>query len=1051
MDRHSYFPQRPDVHPSVYAYRDMNPDHAGLLKVGYTRRDVERRVAQQFPVIQPGEGKPYEIVFAESAMRPDGTSFMDHDVHRRLERNGLENVGGEWYRCTADDVRNAWLEVRDRADYESQRTEDFKMRPEQRAAVEKTQAYFERCLEPGSHDQPKFLWNAKMRFGKTFATYELAKRMGMRRVLVLTFKPAVEAAWQEDLESHVDFEGWQFVSRDGRSYEECDPTRPIVCFGSFQDFLGVNRETGGIKARNEWVHLEDWDLVAFDEYHFGAWKDTAKSLFQAADDDEAVESAEADADAATRGNALDETWLPIQSRFYLYLSGTPFRALNSGEFIEEQVFNWTYSDEQAAKGAWVGSDNPYESLPRMVLMTYKVPDSITRIARQGEFDEFDLNVFFSAEGHGADARFKYKEYVQKWLDLIRGSSAETAVDDLKMGAEKPPMPFSDTRLLGTLTHTLWFLPNVASCEAMANLLAERQNTFFHDYKVIVAAGSAAGMGVEAVGPVRQAMGDPLATKTITLSCGKLTTGVTVKPWSGVLMLRNLKSPETYFQTAFRVQSPWATKTEAGETEILKRECYVFDFALDRALAMVSDYSCRLSVSESSPERKVAEFIKFLPVLAYDGSAMREVNAAEILDIAMAGTSATLLARRWESALLVCVDNDTLRRLLASDEAMRALMNIEGFRSLNADIETIINKSEAVKKAKKEKQNLTPKEKKQLSEEEKEFKSKRKQIQEKLIKFATRIPVFMYLTDYREQCLKDVITQLEPGLFKKVTGLSVRDFELLVSLGVFRDSVMNDAVYKFRLYEDASLEYTGLNRHEYDSSVGLFDTALSAEDYAQMKLQDSLLNPDGTTRDRDNAMMVTSEVVDAGGGSANGAAPKKRVQILGLGGAGDAVRAGGAKPAETRGKVPAKRDWVYDVLADEGLELIDARGKDGCLWVVGGGELDAKMGELENQGARFEFSLRGSKATGGRSAWWLKGYPEMTTPEWNEPPAVTQEKLDALEPGDTVFHKAFGYGEVVDVDRERGTIEVVIGLDKKGKPAHRKFLFPNVFEQGLLTV
>lgn len=1045
-----YFPQRPDVRPSVYAYRDMNPDHAGLLKVGYTRRDVERRVAQQFPVIQPGEGKPYEIVFAESAMRPDGTSFMDHDVHRRLERNGLENVGGEWYRCTADDVRNAWLEVRDRADYESQRTEDFKMRPEQRAAVDKTQAYFERCLEPGSHDQPKFLWNAKMRFGKTFATYELAKRMGMRRVLVLTFKPAVEAAWQEDLEGHVDFEGWQFVSRDGRSYEECDPTRPIVCFGSFQDFLGVNRETGGIKARNEWVHLEDWDLVAFDEYHFGAWKDTAKSLFQAADDDETVEPAEADADAATSGNALDETWLPIQSKFYLYLSGTPFRALNSGEFIEEQVFNWTYSDEQAAKDAWGGSDNPYESLPRMVLMTYKVPDSITRIARQGEFDEFDLNVFFSAEGHGADARFKYKEYVQKWLDLIRGSSAETAVDDLKMGAEKPPMPFSDTRLLGTLTHTLWFLPNVASCEAMANLLAERQNTFFHDYKVIVAAGSAAGMGVEAVGPVRQAMGDPLATKTITLSCGKLTTGVTVKPWSGVLMLRNLKSPETYFQTAFRVQSPWTTKTEAGETEILKRECYVFDFALDRALAMVSDYSCRLSVSESSPERKVAEFIKFLPVLAYDGSAMREVNAAEILDIAMAGTSATLLARRWESALLVCVDNDTLRRLLASDEAMRALMNIEGFRSLNADIETIINKSEAVKKAKKEKQNLTPKEKKQLSEEEKEFKSKRKQIQEKLIKFATRIPVFMYLTDYREQCLKDVITQLEPGLFKKVTGLSVRDFELLVSLGVFRDSVMNDAVYKFRLYEDASLEYTGLNRHEYDSSVGLFDTALSAEDYAQMKLQDSLLNPDGTTRDRDNAMVVTSEVMDARGGSVgSGEKPKKRVQILDLGGDGDAVRT--SREAKAGVSTPSKRDWVYDVLADEGLELIDVRGKDGCLWVVGGGELDAKMGELANQGARFEFSLRGSKATGGRSAWWLKSYPEMTTPEWTEPPAVTQEKLDALEPGDTVFHKAFGYGEVVDVDRERGTIEVVIGLDKKGKPAHRKFLFPNVFEQGLLTV
>ena len=223
---------------------------------------------------------------------------------------------------------------------------------------------------------------------------------------------------------------------------------------------------------------------------------------------------------------------------------------------------------------------------------------------------------------------------------------------------------------------------------------------------------------------------------------------------------------------------------------------------------------------------MGEFIKFLPVLAYDGSAMREVNAAEILDIAMAGTSATLLARRWESALLVNVDNDTLRRLLASPEAMKALMSIEGFRSLNDDIQTIINKSEAVKKAKKEKDELTLSEKRQLSEEEKEFKSKRKEIQEKLIKFATRIPVFMYLTDYREQCLKDVITQLEPGLFKRVTGLAVRDFELLVSLGVFNDSVMNDAVYKFRRYEDASLSYTGIERHAYDASVGLFDTALS---------------------------------------------------------------------------------------------------------------------------------------------------------------------------------------------------------------------------------
>ena len=241
----------------------------------------------------------------------------------------------------------------------------------------------------------------------------------------------------------------------------------------------------------------------------------------------------------------------------------------------------------------------------------------------------------------------------------------------------------------------------------------------------------------------------------------------------------------------------------------------------------------MNIDEGNPEKKVAEFINFLPVIAYDGSTMRQIDAGEVLDIAMAGTSATLLAKRWESALLVNVDNDTLSRLMANPAAMEALMKIEGFRSLNKDIQTIINKSEAVKKAKKEgTEKLTPKEKKELSEEEKEYKSKRKQIQEKLIKFATRIPVFMYLTDYRERCLKDVITQLEPRLFKKVTGLDVKDFELLVSLGVFNDSLMNDAVYKFKRYEDASLSYTGIDRHEGENRGG-WDTVISDADYKSM--------------------------------------------------------------------------------------------------------------------------------------------------------------------------------------------------------------------------
>jgi Type III restriction enzyme, res subunit/T5orf172 domain len=812
--------------PKIYAYEDSRYD--GCLKVGYTTKSVQERVAAQYPVLLPNQS--YKIILDEIAVRDDGSFFTDHDVHKVLTRKKIKRLEGEWFECDINDVRAALIEVKTGKRTEDGRTLNFGMRPEQEAAVNKTMAYFKSFKSERPNKTPHFLWNAKMRFGKTFASYQLAKKLGWKKILILTFKPAVQNAWQEDLESHIDFKGWQFISRDGLSMEDADPKKPIACFGSFQDFLGKN-SAGGIKSRNEWVHTTNWDCVIFDEYHYGAWRDTAKELFEAEDKDEIGEGLE----------YFAEENMPITTNAYLYLSGTPFRAISSGEFIEEQIYNWTYSDEQRAKELWDSENpnkpNPYASLPRMVMLTYQLPDSIRDVAMKGEFNEFDLNQFFSAEGEGPLAKFKYEDEVQKWLDLIRGSYAETTVDNLKMGAEKPPMPFSDARLLNSLSHTFWFLPTVASCYAMSNLLHKKQNKFYQDYSVVVAAGSDAGMGVEALPPVKKAMGNPLKTKTITLSCGKLTTGVSVAPWTGILMLRNASSPETYFQAAFRVQTPWVMRghdaNDPNNELIVKEECYVFDFAPDRALKQIADYSCRLNADETNPEAKVAEFIHFLPVLAYDGSSMKEIDAAGILDMAMSGTTATLLARRWESALLVNVDNATLERLMRNEAAMKALMSIEGFRSLNQEIETIINKSESVKKAKQEanERSLTKAEKKQLSDEEKEYKNTRKQIQEKLIKFATRIPVFMYLTDYRERTLKDVITQLEPGLFKKVTGLSVKDFELLVSLGVFNGPLMNDAVYKFKRYEDASLSYTGLNKHQ-DEDVGLYDTVLTARDYKE---------------------------------------------------------------------------------------------------------------------------------------------------------------------------------------------------------------------------
>jgi len=392
------------------------------------------------------------------------------------------------------------------------------------------------------------------------------------------------------------------------------------------------------------------------------------------------------------------------------------------------------------------------------------------------------------------------------------------------------MPFSDVTLKNSLTHTVWYLPSVAACFAMGNLLQSASNKFFHDYEVIVCAGTKAGIGVDALPPVKAKMGDPLKTKTITLSCGKLMTGVTVRPWTGIFMLCNLKSPETYFQSAFRVQSPWTTVNDEGKTEIIKEECYIFDFALNRALRQISDYSCRLNTNEVNPESKVGEFMKFLPVLAFDGASMNIISAQDVLDITYAGTSATLLAKRWQTALLVHVDNDTLKRLQDNPEALDALMKIEGFRSLNQEIETIINRSEAIKKAKKEDDGKKDKkEKKEISEEEKKIKSLRKQVQENLLKLAARIPSFMYLTDFREQTIKDVITQLEPDLFRKVTGLTVKDFDILCEIGLFDPEKMNQGIFGFRRYENSSLNYTGINMHEGES-IGGWDTVLRRDEF-----------------------------------------------------------------------------------------------------------------------------------------------------------------------------------------------------------------------------
>jgi hypothetical protein len=841
------FAPKPDARLRIYSWSsdEVAERWRGCLKVGQTTQDVNERVKQS-----QGQARVrYRLEVSETAERPDGTVFSDGDVRARLIAKGFENVvfesSREWMRCTADDVLTAIAEVRDNKAYGGTHHLDFAMRDEQKHAVEKTLEYYRSIWKENSDTVPEFLWNAKMRFGKTFTAYQLAKKLDAKRVLVVTFKPAVEDAWQTDLESHVDFDGWQYLSRaTGADPADADPDHPLVYFGSFQDLMGRDA-AGNFKARHKWMTELSWDLVVFDEYHFGAWRDAAKELFEGEDDIARKKEIELEfgSDLETFAEEIEElgsdedAFVPIHASAYLYLSGTPFKALATGRFIEEQIFNWTYTDEQRAKAEFAtghpGQWNPYESLPEMRLLTYQMPDELVSVANQGEFDEFDLNAFFEAKGTGSTAEFVHKDDVQKWLDIIRGAHLPTQIDALKAGT-RPPFPYSDTRVLPYMQHSLWMLPRVSSCAAMTNLLAEKQNAFWHDYAVVNVSAPGIGVGLDALPPVRAAIGNGFDTKTITLTVGKLTTGVTVPQWSAILMLRNLKAPETYFQAAFRVQSPWTIKNPNGDDpsaeEILKPVCFVFDFAPTRALRQISEYGTGLAPEDPNPEHAVEELVRFLPVLAYDGSNMTQVDAGGILDIAMAGTSATLLARKWESAILVNVDNETLRKIMGSPAAMDAVMNIEGFRALGSSVfETVVNKSEAVRDTKKAAgDDLTPKQKKELSDEEKEYKSKRKQIQEKLIKFATRIPAFMYLTDFRENTLQDVITKLEPDLFKAVTGLTVEDFNLLVSLGVFNSGHMNQAVFAFRRYEDSSLSYTGIESHEGLRRYGLYDTVVAID-------------------------------------------------------------------------------------------------------------------------------------------------------------------------------------------------------------------------------
>lgn len=822
----------------------------GKFKVGYTgRSDPKIRIREQTGTLYPG-GEGITIFLDEPAVRQDGTAFDDHAVHKVLDQAGIQRTS-EVVEATLEEIRAAIASVKKGNEYDPQRTESFELRPEQEEAVKVTAQYLKTHAK--DRQPPRFLWNAKMRFGKTFTTYKLAEELGWKRVLVLTYKPAVKNSWRDDLLSHVDFADWIFADREN----PCDPdtSRSVVWFASFQDILGTGSE-GGVKSHNENLHLIDWDCIVLDEYHFGSWQGAAKELCSPASSaiptdnaerKEAEDFAQHNDDVLSLAGAgtpriyaatpeggivsdLDAGQLKLSSKSYLYLSGTPFRALTEGEFNEDAIYNWTYRQEQEAKKAW-GSKasedslrNPYGELPDMHMYTYALSEMAAAHIEQNPDGLFDLSGFFSAKKVGAEYHFDDPSRVAEFLDMLRGKLAQSAIEKL-LNNFKPPFPYSDSRFQEAIEHTVWLMPSVASAHAMKETLAS--HPFFKDFLVHVAAGNNAKMGAEAKIPVDKmlAKAATLGKQTITLSVAKLMTGVTVPQWGAILVLRSLKSPESYFQAAFRVQSPWVTKQNDGIRRINKTTCFVFDFDPNRALSLIYQYGTKLAGSslKISPAEVIDELIEYLPIFAFDGGRMDPIDANAIMDWGTAGAGAAMLAKRWGSPRLIDLSESVLQKLLENNDLVSRLEEIEDFRNLRQDASKIIAQSQKIRGSKRRANGTV--EDNESPEVKAARKTKREQVKTlraKLLKFVQAIPVFMYLTDFREEALVDVIESLDTQLFERVTGLSLEDFHMLSKSGVFHPAHMNEAIWQFRLFERASLDYLRILNADNSDSLGLWD-------------------------------------------------------------------------------------------------------------------------------------------------------------------------------------------------------------------------------------
>lgn len=608
-----------EVIPQCYAYTTPCISyHEGWTKIGFTERDVETRIREQTQTA----GIKYDLKWHKNALYEGSyETFTDKDFHGYLNKLGVKRQPNtEWFEIEPNLAKNYFNDFRENKGV-LESNEDpipYALRREQDDAVKKTIEYFKNNLHG------EFLWNAKPRFGKTISAYDLCMKMGFKNILIVTNRPAIANSWYEDYLKFVGANsGYYFVShvaalegkkhvitREGFLDLDIDKVRGSIEFVSLQDIKG-SKYFGGDPNLDKLKELSNrrdekgnrigilWDILIIDEAHEGV--DTYKS---------------------------DIAFDNIDRNYTLHLSGTPFKALANDKFPQDAIYNWTYADEQRAKRDWdlaSEEENPYYPLPKLNLFTYQMSEIVRDNIKEGiEIDgewenyAFDLNEFFKTRENG---KFYYEDDVDKFLDAL------TSMEKF---------PFSTPELRKELKHTFWLMDRVDSAKAMGKKL--RENPVFSDYEIVIAAGDGKLDDDEefekSYDKVVKAIREN--DKTITLSVGQLTTGITIPEWTGVLMLSNVKSPSLYMQAAFRSQNP-CLFVEDGKT-LRKENAYVFDFDPARTLTIFEEFANDLSSETSrgrgdSDRRKsqVKELLNFFPVYGEDDNGeMIPLDAEKVL-------------------------------------------------------------------------------------------------------------------------------------------------------------------------------------------------------------------------------------------------------------------------------------------------------------------------------------------------------------------------------------------------------------------------------------